>query len=126
MVLAVAAIFAVGFIVFVVVGHQVIQGEPVVGGNEVDRRGGATPVVLVQVRRAGEARGELAEGGVLAAPKVTHGVAVLAVPLAPQGREVTDLVAAFAHIPRFSDEFDLAHHRVLLNQVEEGGQTVHV
>src|SRR5690606_9475759 len=32
----VAVVFAVGFVVFVVVRHQIVQGKTVVGGDEVD------------------------------------------------------------------------------------------
>ena len=62
----------------------------------------------------------------LAAPVVAHGVAVLAVPLRPQAREVAHLVAALADVPRFGDQLDLADHRVLLDEVEERRQPVDV
>ena len=51
-------------------------------------------------------------------------VAVLAVPLRPQGGEVADLVAALADVPRLGDELHLADDRVLLDQVEERGEPV--
>ena len=44
----------------------------------------------------------------------------------PQRREVADLVAALADVPRLGDQLDLGHHRVLLDQVEERGQPVDV
>ncbi|MCY1408201.1 hypothetical protein D9M71_235200 [compost metagenome] len=34
---AVLIVFVVGFVVLVVVGHQVVEGETVVGGDEIDR-----------------------------------------------------------------------------------------
>ena len=40
------------------------------------------------------------------------------------GREVADLVAALADVPRLGDQLHLADHRVLLDEVEEGGQPV--
>src|SRR3712207_7557070 len=83
-----------------VLGDQVVEREPVVRGDEVDARHRAPAGVLVEVGRAGEPAGELADGGGLAAPEVADGVAVLAVPLGPQGREVADLVAALADVPR--------------------------
>src|SRR5581483_11379611 len=39
--LAVAVVLPVGVVVFVVVGDQVCEGEPVVRGDEVDRREGS-------------------------------------------------------------------------------------
>src|SRR4029453_1548509 len=84
---------AVGLVVLAVVGHQVAQGEPVVDGDEVDGGGGAPARAAVQVRRATEAGGEPPPAPPLAAPEVPHGVAVAAVPLAPAGREATQVVA---------------------------------
>src|SRR3712207_9332715 len=55
---------------------------------------------------------------------ISDRVAVLAVPLGPQGREVADLVAAVADVPGLGDELDLADDRVLVHQVEEGRQPV--
>ena len=122
--LAVVAVLAVGVVVLLVVGHQVPQREAVVGGDEVDRGDRLAAAVLVEVAGAGEARGELAEGRALATPEVADGVAVLAVPLGPQGREVADLVAAVADVPGLGDQLDLADHRVLLDEVEERRQLV--
>src|SRR5690606_29361612 len=80
--------------------------------------------VLVEVRGAGESGGELAHGRRGSPPEVADGVAVLAVPLGPQRREVADLVAALAEVPGLGDELDLGDHGVLLDDVEEGGQLV--
>ena len=121
---AVAVALTVVVVVLVVVAHEVTQREAVVGDDEVDRRVRTAAVVGVEVRRAGEAGGELAHGGVLAAPVVPDGVAVLAVPLGPQGWEVAHLVAAFAEVPRLGDEFDLADDGVLLHEVEERRELV--
>ena len=94
--------------------------------HEVDagRRGPA--VGLVQVRRAGEPVAELGHGVVGAPPVVAHLVAVAAVPLRPQRGEVADLVAALAHVPGLGDELHLGDDGVLLDEVEEGRELVHV
>ena len=81
---------------------------------------------LVEVGAAGEAVGELAERLIGAAPEVADGVAVLAVPLRPERREVADLVAAFADVPRLGDQLHLADDRILLDEVEERRQPVDV
>src|SRR5699024_11410911 len=70
--LPVVAALAVGLVVAVVVGDQVPQGEAVVGGDEVDRGGRGAPGVLVQVRAAGQAGGEVAGLARLAAVGVAH------------------------------------------------------
>ena len=111
-------------VVLLVVGDQVVEGEPVVRGDEVDRGDGSAVVGLVEVGGAGEAGGELAEAGWLAAPEVAHGVAVLAVPFRPQGGEAADLVAALADVPGLGDQLDLGDDRVLVDQVEERREPV--
>ncbi len=126
MALAVPVVLAVGVVALVVVGDEVVQGEAVVAGHEVDRGQRAAPVVLVEVGGAGEPGGELGERARFAPPQVAHGVAVLAVPLGPQRREVAHLVAALAHVPRLRDQLHLRDHRVLLHQVEERRQPVHL
>ncbi|CAM5589026.1 hypothetical protein SGLAM104S_04776 [Streptomyces glaucescens] len=122
--LSVAVVLPVGLVVLLVVRRQVVQGEAVVAGDEVDGGQRPPPVVLVEVGRAGQPGGELRQGARLAPPQVPDRVPVLAVPLGPQGREVAHLVAALAHVPRFGDQLHLGHHRVLLDQVEERRQPV--
>ena len=124
--LAVAVVLAVGLVVLVVVRDQVAQREAVVRGDEVDARVRPARRALVEVRAAGEAVGELGERLIGAAPEVAHAVAVLAVPFRPQRREVADLVAAFADVPRLGDQLDLADDRILLNDVEERRQPIDV
>src|SRR5665647_3372686 len=87
----------------------------VVRDDEVDRGDRAPGRVLVQVAGSCQTRGKLAQGCSLAAPEVAHSVAELAVPLGPQRREVADLVAAIAEVPRLGNELDLGDHRILLN-----------
>src|SRR5690606_37342951 len=122
---AVPAALAVGLVVLVLVGDEVVQGETVVAGDEVDGGGRTPAVVLVQVAGAGQPGGELRQRGRLAAPQVADRVAVAAVPLGPPGREVAHLVAAGTDVPRLGDQLDLGEHRVLLHQVEERAQPVH-
>ena len=79
----------------------------------------------VQVGRAGEPVGELADADRVAAPEVAHGVPVLAVPLPPQRREPAQVVAVhLADVPRLGDQLGLAHHRVLGAHVQEGRHLV--
>ena len=123
--LAVVVVLAVGLVVLLVVGDEVAQGEAVVGGHEVDAGHRPATGVLVEVGRAGDPGGELAQRR-LAAPEVADGVAVGAVPLRPLRGEAADLVAAGADVPRLGDQLDLAHHRVLLHELEERRQPVDV
>jgi hypothetical protein len=36
------------------------------------------------------------------------------------------VITAFTQVPRFGDELDLADDRILFDQIEEGGQPVHL
>ena len=83
--LAVGPAFAVGVVVFLVVGDKIGQGEAVVGGDEVDAGPRVAGVGLVEVGAAGEAGGELAQGGRLAPPEVPDGDHVVAVGAARRG-----------------------------------------
>ena len=86
---------------------------------------GRRPTGGVQVGRAGEAVGELADPDRVAAPEVAHRVAVLAVPLPPQGREPAEVVAVhLPDVPGLGDHLRPRHHRVLGDHVEEGRHLV--
>ena len=123
---AVAVALAIGVVVLVVVGDQVLDREPVVRGDEVDRGHRSAAGVLVEVGRASDAGGEFAQRRRFATPEIPHGVAVFAVPFRPLRREVAHLVAARADVPGLGDELHLAHDRVLLHELEERGEFVHV
>src|SRR4051794_30634576 len=83
---AVVVVLAVRLVVLLVVRDEVAKCEAVVRGDEVDRSEGPTAVALVEIRRAAEARDEVAQRR-LAAPEVADRVAVDAVPLRPEDRE---------------------------------------
>ncbi|MDT4872467.1 hypothetical protein FQZ97_1076520 [compost metagenome] len=124
MAVAVAVVLAVGFVVLVVVRHQVVQREAVVRGDEVDARGGPLARPAVQVFRTGDALGHLADEPAVAFPEAAQPVAVLVVPLGPAEREVADLVAAVAQVPRFGDELHAVERRVLPDRVEEAAEVL--
>src|SRR5262249_62092310 len=85
------------------------------------RRGRAAPRPPVHVRGPADPAGELADADRVAAPEVAHGVAVLAVPLAPHRREPAQVVAVhLADVPGLGDQLGPGDHRVLGDQVEEG------
>ncbi|MNU90348.1 hypothetical protein D3C71_802130 [compost metagenome] len=124
MVAAVAPVLAVGLIVLVVVADQIVQGEPIVGGDEIDRCRRAPALVVEQVGRAHDAGGELGQLPAIAAPERAHVVTEPVIPLGPARREAAELVAAGADVPRLGDQFDLAQHRVLAHRVQEAARRV--
>ena len=123
---AVAVVLAVRLVVLLVVAHEVVQGEAVVGGHEVDARVGAAPAAPVEVAAAGEAVAEGPRLPRVPPPEPPGGVAVLAVPLRPQDREVPDLIPAGAEVPRLGDQLHRGDHGVLVDHVEEGAEPVDV
>src|SRR5882762_9334436 len=82
----VAVVFTVSLVVFFVVADEVLQGETVMGGDEVDARPGTTAAIAEDVGRAGDARGEFGNQPLLALPIAAHRSAVLRVPLGPARR----------------------------------------
>src|SRR5260221_22768 len=123
---AVAPQVAVGLVVLAVVADQVPQREAVVAGDEVHRRDRPPRAGLVQVAGPGQPGRELGQRGGPAAPEVADRVAVLAVPLRPQRRELADLVAALAHVPGLGDQLDLGYHPCLLDPGAETPRPDHV
>src|SRR5690606_6060266 len=123
---AVAVLLAVGLVVLVVVADEVLQRETVMAGDEVDAGVRFPAAALVEVAAAAEAGGELADDPAFALPEAADGVTILAVPLGPERGEVADLVAAPADAPRLRDELHPGAHRVLVDDVEEGPELVHL
>ena len=53
MTLAISILVAIGFIVFVVVTHEIVEREAVVRGDEINARVWAAAVVLIKIGTAG-------------------------------------------------------------------------
>src|SRR5690606_29923693 len=116
---AVAIVLVVVLVVLLVVGHQILEGEAVVGGDEVHRAERPATALVEQVTRGRQAGGEIGELAVVAFPECTYGVAELVVPFRPARREAANLVAAGAAVPRLGDQLGLGQYRVLATSDEE-------
>src|SRR6185437_8337663 len=92
-VVAVAIALAIGLVVLLVVRDEIGQREAVMGGDEIHARPGPPAAMRKDVRRAGEARGEIGDDALVALPEAAHRVTVLRVPFRPTRREATELVA---------------------------------
>ncbi len=125
-VVPVPVLLEVGLVVLFVVAHQVVEGEAVVGGDEIDAGVGSPPFLFVEVAAAGEPGGQFCHLSAIALPEAPDGIPVESVPLRPEGGEVPHLVPSFAHIPGLGDELDLGDDRILLDDVEEGRELVHL
>ncbi len=126
MAVTVVVVLAVGLVVFLVAAHEVVQREAIVRDEEVDAGVGAAPVVLEKIAGTREPRGQLAHLRVVAFPVGPHTVAILAIPLGPTHREVPHLITSLAHVPRLGDELHALEHRVLMDDIEEAPELVHL
>src|SRR5260370_31092084 len=102
---AIPVILAVGLVVLVIVGNQVIQGEAIVTGDEIDAIDRHAPLILVEIRAARDPRGHSADQPRVAFDKATDIVAEAPVPFRPAfPGKVPDLVKATG-IPRLGNNF---------------------
>ncbi len=116
---AVVIVLAVGLVVLVVVRHQVNRGEPIMGGDEVDR-GEWTPRPE-DIRAGGESGGNGVDQTTGPPPEVTEVVAIAAVPFRPCRRKPPELICARPYVPRLSDELHVPEGGVLLHCQKERG-----
>ena len=127
-VVAVAVVLAVRLVVLVVVGDQVVQREAVVRGDEVDarvrpaavvlRRDRELPVEAIARARRPSPSSPFQKSRTLSRYLPFHSV--------QSDREVADLVAAVADVPRLGDQLHLREHRILVDDVEERAEPVDV
>ena len=59
--------------------------------------------MLIKIRTAGEPVSHFANATLVAFPKTAHGIPIFAVPFRPEDGKISDLIATFAHVPRFCD-----------------------
>src|SRR5690554_6464272 len=118
-------LFAVGLVVFFIIGNQVMQCEAVVGSNEVNAGRRSSVVAGIEVRAPGKARSKLTEHTDGATPVVANTVAVFPVPFRPAGWKISNLITALAYVPQFSDEFYLRDHRILVDDIEKRAELMH-
>src|SRR5258708_30684910 len=85
MAVSVAIVFAVRFIVLVVVGDQVVQREAIVNGNKIDTGPRRFALMLIQIRTAGKTIGKLRQDTVVSLPIAadTHSVFLVSFPPRP-------------------------------------------
>src|SRR5262245_25055656 len=117
--MAVAVVLAIGLIVLVVVGDEIVEVEAVMGSDEVDARPRLAATLVEQVSRPGDALDEIRNLPGVSFPEAAHSVAEFVVPFRPARRELADLVAAGADVPWFGDQLDVGEHRVLPAGIEE-------
>src|ERR1700685_945725 len=97
---AVGIIFAVGFVVLMIVGDQILQGEAVVRGDKIDAGPGFASAAIEKITRSGQPSGQVGELPVISLPVGPSGIAVAVIPFSPPGRELPYLIPAWPNIPR--------------------------
>src|SRR5690606_38491499 len=118
----VVVVFTVREVVLLVVGDEIVEGEPVMSGNEVDAGCRAAVVVLIEVGTSGESGSKFSEHTIRTSPIVPDTIPILTVPLSPARRKVSYLIPPFADVPRFSNEFYLGDYRILMDDIEKRTQ----
>src|SRR5262249_41364321 len=88
--------FSIGFIVFLLVGNQIVECESVVRGYEIDAGGRAASIALIKITAACQSVAKLGELAVVTLPVAPHYIAVTAVPFRPQRRKLPNLISAIA------------------------------
>ena len=89
----VPVLLAVGLVVLAVIGNQVVEGEAVVAGDEVDALLRLALLLPVDVGTGQDAGGESGDGPGVALQEAAHVVPELAVPLLPAvADEAPDLI----------------------------------
>ncbi len=76
-------VFAVGFVVLLVVADQVFQREAIVCSDEIDAGVGTAAIILIQIAAAGKAVTEIRKLSFVALPIAANGIAIFTVPLRP-------------------------------------------
>ena len=116
---SVLIVLAVGLVVLFVVRDQIVQGETVVAGDEVDAVVGRAAVVAVEIGRSGQTPADVGQLARISLAEAAHRVPEPSVPLRPVHREIAHLIRA--DVPRLRDHDDAVQHRILRDGVEERG-----
>src|SRR6266700_2746596 len=117
--MAVAVVLAIGLIVLVVIGDEVVQIEAVMRGDEIDAGPWLAAALVEEIAGAGDALGKIRQHAGIALPEAAHGIAELVVPFGPARRKLPDLIAAGADIPGLGDQLDAVEHGILTAGIEK-------
>src|SRR5208337_2470645 len=116
----VAIVLAVGLVVLLVIGHQVVQGEAVVAGDKVNTLLGLSLFVPVNLGTAEETVGQPPDEAIFPPEKTAHVIAEASVPFLPTvADETADLVKA-GGIPSFRNQLGSRQNRVRLDVPQHG------
>src|SRR5205085_1478391 len=98
------------FVVFVLVGYQVIEGKAIVAGNEIDAIQWQTPSRLVEIRTPRYTGSDRANHSWISSDEAAHMVTIAPVPFGPAIARKTAYLIETHSIPGFNDEFCIGEH----------------
>ena len=111
--------FVLFLVVFLAVADEILQCETVMNGDEIDARPRSPAAISENIRRTGHPGSEIGDETLVTSPEAPDGVPILPVPLGPAGRKIAELISVRAEIPRFGNQFEPGHHRILSDRIEE-------
>src|ERR1700730_17066067 len=122
--MAVAIVFAIGLVVLVVIGDEIVEREAVMGGGKAEARPGLAAALIEDVARGRDPGGQFAEFALVTLPVGSDGVTEAVVPLRPARREASDLISPWPDIPGLRDQLDGREDGVLAAAVEKSAALV--
>src|SRR5262249_34843680 len=105
---------------FVVVGDQIVEREPVMASDKIDALFRLALLVSVKIRAAHQPMGDGLGCPVVAFDKGAHVIAESAIPFLPTiSHEAADLIKA-SGVPRFCHQLDARQRWIRLNIPKDG------
>src|SRR5215217_2362567 len=123
-VVAVVVAFTIRLVVLVVVGNEIVQGEAVVGGEEIDPGPWTATPMVIDVAGPCETGSKIAGCVIGVLPVIPDRIAIFIIPLGPAGWKAAHLVSTWADVPRLTDKLDLGQCWVLTHRIEEAAALV--
>src|SRR5690606_23015155 len=116
-VMAVLVVLEVRLIMLLVVRDEILDGEPVMRGNEIDARPWPPAAMIEHVGPAEQATRGIRHRALVTLPVGADSVAIATVPFRESRRKATQLKAVRADVPRFRDQLDRLKDGVLTDHL---------
>ena len=113
-------------VVFFVVADQIAQRKTIVCGDEIDAGGRMAAAVVENIRRPRQTFGKRAQIAAFPHPKRAHIIAETSVPLGKRLREIAQVIAAFADVPRLDNQFAACQHGVLVHHLKKASVSLKI
>ena len=111
-------LFAVGFVVLVIVTDKITEREPIMRGQEIQTRARAPAVVRIKITASSQSRCQFADRAAVPFPKTPDTIAIFPIPLRPEHGKIANLITLGPNIPRFGNQFHFRQDGVLLYKLK--------